>query len=463
METELIEALDFYYDHPAEFLEDMLDMECDNWQTMVAADVANAPKVAVKSGQGVGKTALEAGLIIWFLVCRPYSKVIATAPTMQQLYDVLWAEIAKWLDTSKAKQLLTWTKTKVYMNGDSERWFATAKTATKPENMQGFHEDHMMIVVDEASGVSDPIMEAILGTLTGADNKLLLMGNPNRIEGVFFDAFNKDRDKFKTHTVSSRDSKRTSKDNIEMLESKYGKDSDVCRVRIDGQCPKGALDSFISLETVELACSSLNKLEQADVDAAQILHVGVDVARFGDDKTVITPRISTKVFEFRKYVKKSTMETAGNVLMCCKEYMKKFPQLKNCIVKVDDSGVGGGVTDRLKEVIKVERLPIKVIPVNNGESATDDYYFNLGGQLWGQVKELLEVNFSNNMQGKAVEIELPNDSEMIKQLSVRKYHMTSKGKIQLESKDDMKKRGLGSPDVADSLALCLYEPNTWLY
>lgn len=463
METELIEALDFYYDHPAEFLEDMLDMECDNWQTMVAADVANAPKVAVKSGQGVGKTALEAGLIIWFLVCRPYSKVIATAPTMQQLYDVLWAEIAKWLDTSKAKQLLTWTKTKVYMNGDSERWFATAKTATKPENMQGFHEDHMMIVVDEASGVSDPIMEAILGTLTGADNKLLLMGNPNRIEGVFFDAFNKDRDKFKTHTVSSRDSKRTSKDNIEMLESKYGKDSDVCRVRIDGQFPKGALDSFISLETVELACSSLNKLEQADVDAAQILHVGVDVARFGDDKTVITPRISTKVFEFRKYVKKSTMETAGNVLMCCKEYMKKFPQLKNCIVKVDDSGVGGGVTDRLKEVIKVERLPIKVIPVNNGESATDDYYFNLGGQLWGQVKELLEVNFSNNMQGKAVEIELPNDSEMIKQLSVRKYHMTSKGKIQLESKDDMKKRGLGSPDVADSLALCLYEPNTWLY
>lgn len=463
METELIETLEFYYDHPAEFLEDMLDMECDDWQALVAADVAAEPKVAVKSGQGVGKTALEAGLIIWFLVCRPYSKVIATAPTMQQLYDVLWAEIAKWLDTSKVKQLLTWTKTKVYMNGDSERWFATAKTATKPENMQGFHEDHMMIVVDEASGVSDPIMEAILGTLTGSDNKLLLMGNPNRIEGVFFDAFNKDRDKFKTHTVSSRDSKRTSKDNIEMLESKYGKDSDVCRVRIDGQFPKGALDSFISLETVELACSALNKLKQADIDAAKTLHVGVDVARFGDDKTVITPRISTKVFEFRKYVKKSTMETAGYVLMCCKEYMKLFPQLKNCIVKVDDSGVGGGVTDRLKEVVKAERLPIKVIPVNNGESATDEYYFNLGGQLWGHIKELLEVNFSNNMQGKEVEIELPNDAEMIKQLSVRKYHMTSKGKIQLESKDDMKKRGLGSPDVADSLALCLYEPNTWIY
>ncbi|EOS75678.1 MAG: phage terminase large subunit [Lachnospiraceae bacterium] len=461
---ELINVLEVYYDNPSAFLEDMLDMKCDNWQDEVAADLAKHPKVAVKSGQGVGKTALEAGLIIWFITCRPYSKVVATAPTMQQLYDVLWAEIAKWLDSSKVKNLLTWTKTKVYMEGASERWFATAKTATKPENMQGFHEDHMLIVVDEASGVSDPIMEAILGTLTGDDNKLLLMGNPNRIEGVFFDAFNKDRDKFKTHTVSSRDSKRTSKDNIAMLESKYGKDSDVCRVRIDGQFPKGALDAFISLETVELACSAQNKLKQSDINTAKTLHVGVDVARFGDDKTVITPRISTKVFEFRKYTKKSTMETAGNVIMCCKEYMQSFYHIKNCIIKVDDSGVGGGVTDRLKEVVREEKLPYTIVPVNNGESATDEYYFNLGAQLWGYIKELLEKNFSNKMQGKDnVELELPDDAEMIKQLSVRKYHMTSKGKIQLESKDDMKKRGLGSPDTADSLSLALYEPNTWLY
>lgn len=460
----LIEVLEIYYDDPLAFLEDMLDMNCDDWQGEVAADIAAHPKVAVKSGQGVGKTALEAGLIIWFLVCRPYSKVVATAPTMQQLYDVLWAEISKWLDSSKVSDLLTWTKTKVYMNGDSERWFATAKTATKPESMQGFHEDHMLIVVDEASGVTDPIMETLLGTLSGDDNKLLLMGNPNRIEGVFYDAFNKDRDKFRTHTVSSRNSKRTSKDNIAMLESKYGKDSDVCRVRIDGQFPKGALDSFISLETVELACSKENHVRQSDIEYAKILHIGVDVARFGDDKTVITPRISAKVYEFRKYSKKDTMETAGNVIKCCKDYMKRFPHIKKCLIKVDDSGVGGGVTDRLREVIREEKLPYMVIPVNNGESASDGYYFNLGSQIWGNVKELLESNFSNNLQGKNdVQIELPKDEEMIKQLSVRKYHITSKGKIQLESKEEMKKRGLGSPDTADSLSLALYEPDTWLY
>ncbi|MFA9375581.1 MAG: phage terminase large subunit [Lachnotalea sp.] len=460
---ELINILNVYYNDPVAFFEDILDLEPDDWQRLVAKDVANNPKVTVKSGQGVGKTALEAGLILWFLTCRPYARVIATAPTMQQLYDVLWAEIAKWLNSSKVKNLLKWTKTKVYMVGDSERWFATAKTATKPENMQGFHEDHMLIVVDEASGIADAIMEAILGTLTGKDNKLLMCGNPNKLDGVFYDSHNKDRDKYKAHTVSSMDSKRTSKDNIEMLLNKYGQDSDVARVRIFGQFPKGALDSFISLETVEFASGKVSKIKSEEVAQSRILHIGCDVARFGDDKTVITPRISSKVFEFRKYTKKSTMETAGNVIMTCKEYMKKYPNIKECCIKVDDSGVGGGVTDRLKEVIREEKLPFKVIPVNNGESAKDNYYFNLGSELWGHIKELLEVNLSNNIQGKEVMLELPYDDELIKQLSIRKYHMTSKGKIQLESKDEMKKRGIGSPDIADSLSLAIYEPNTWIY
>jgi len=200
--NDFLEVIDYYYDDPVAFFKDILNMTPDKWQRQVLEDLKDFSKVSVRSGQGVGKTALEAGAIIWFLVCRPYSRVIATAPTMQQLYDVLWAEIAKWLNDSLVKDLLKWTKTKVYMIGDEKRWFATAKTSTKPENMQGFHEEHMLIVVDEASGVSDPIMEAILGTLTGSDNKLLMCGNPNRLEWVFYDSHNRDRDKFKVHKVS---------------------------------------------------------------------------------------------------------------------------------------------------------------------------------------------------------------------------------------------------------------------
>lgn len=459
-----------YAKDPVLFLREVLEMDPDDWQEETARDVQDHAKVAVKSGQGVGKTALEAGLCIWFLCCRPYAKVICTAPTMQQLYDVLWAEIAKWLQSSKVKDLLTWTKTKIYMNGDSERWFATAKTATKPENMQGFHEDHMLIIVDEASGVMDPIMEAILGTLTGIDNRLLLMGNPNRTEGVFFDAFGRDRTRWKTRTVSSRDSKRTSRENIEMLEAKYGRDSDVVRVRVDGEFPKGGLDSFIPLEYAECCHDPVTVLD------SNMLHVGVDVARFGDDKTVVTTRQGMRVDPQRKYAKQSTMETVGHVLRICKDWIsawtERHPGLYDaygssltgrCRVRIDDSGVGGGVTDRLKEVVEEEGLPIEVIPCNNGGKAMDAHYENAGTEMWGNIRELMEQNFSAKARGEDPVLQLPEDDELIKQLANRKYHLTSRGRIALEKKDDMKKRGLGSPDCADSLALCLYNPQTMSY
>lgn len=459
-----------YAKDPVLFLREVLDMDPDEWQEATAKDVQDHAKVAVKSGQGVGKTALEAGLCIWFLCCRPYAKVICTAPTMQQLYDVLWAEIAKWLQSSKVKDLLTWTKTKVYMNGDSERWFATAKTATKPENMQGFHEDHMLIIVDEASGVMDPIMEAILGTLTGVDNRLLLMGNPNRTEGVFYDAFNKDRERWKTRTVSSRESKRTSRDNIEMLESKYGKDSDVVRVRVDGLFPKGGILSFIPLEYAE-CCN-----DPVVVPDSNMLHVGVDVARFGDDKTVITKRRGMRVYPQLKYAKQSTMETAGRILKICRAWIADWtgrhpnmydeygsPVTGRCRVRIDDTGVGGGVTDRLREVVEDEELPIEVIPCNNSGKSMDAHYENAGAEMWGNVRELTEQNFSAKARGDEPVLQLPDDEELIKQLANRKYHLTSRGRIALEKKEDMKKRGLGSPDCADSLALCLYNPQVMEY
>ena len=125
--------------------------------------------------------------------------------------------------------------------------------------------------------------------------------------------------------------------------------------------------------------------------------------------------------------------------------------------------MGGGVTDRVTEVVYEEKLPFTVIDVNNGSAATDDYYANLGAQVWGEMRDALEENFSAIMQGQPPVIELPDDVDLVKQLSNRKKKITSKGKIQLESKDDMKARGLGSPDVADSVTLAWHETNTWVY
>lgn len=447
----VVDLLEIYWDDPVAFVEDMLGVEPDEWQKKVLTDLANGRLVSVRSGQGVGKTALEAWTCVWFLCCRPFPKIVCTAPTRQQLYDVLWAEVDKWLSSSKVSRLLEWTKTKVYMKGYSGRWFATAKTATRPENMQGFHEDYMLFIADEASGIADPIMEAILGTLSGPENKLLMCGNPTRTSGVFFDSHNKDRADYKTHKVSSLDSSRTSKENIDMLKRKYREDSDVYRVRVLGEFPKKEADTFIALEVVELACNSSVEPE------GDVLHIGVDVARFGDDETVIATRIGNKGFPLHIYNKQDTMVTAGWVINIAKRMMKEKSELIKAKVKVDDDGVGGGVTDRLKEVVREENLPFDIIPVRNGSKPEDNHFENLGTEIWAKLKETLEENLSNHLQGSESNIQLPNDDKLISQLTTRKYKMTSKGKIALERKEEMKKRGLDSPDRADAVVLAFVE------
>jgi phage terminase large subunit len=443
----IMDLIDLYWNDPCAFAEDMLGFTPEPYQQAVLNDLAHHPMVSVRSGQGVGKTGLEAVACIWFLTCRPNPRVVCTAPTRQQLNDVLWAEIAKWLETSKVKRLLKWTKTKIYMIGHEKRWFATARTATKPENMQGFHEEYMLFIADEASGIDDKIMEAILGTLSGPENKLLMCGNPTRTSGVFYDSHHKDRGDYKTHKISSRDSTRTNKTNISMLERKYGKDSDVVRVRVDGEFPRAEPDVFIPLEFAEAA--AMRDVYPADVDGETVipnsaeLHFGVDVSRFGDDETIILPRIGNVVPTLHRYTKQGTTETAGWVVRHAKDYMVLYHR-SSCVVKIDDDGVGGGVTDIVRELVRVERLPITVVDCHNGGKAKDaDHYENWGAESWANIKDLLQER----------EIQIPNDEDLIGQLSTRKYSITPKGRIRLETKEDMKKRGLRSPDRADALVL----------
>lgn len=447
-----------YRKQPVLFCQEVLKFYPDEWQEAVLNDIANSPRVSVRSGQGVGKTGLEAAVTLWYLSCFPYPKVIATAPTRQQLHDVLWAEISKWQTKSPLlKKILKWTKTKIYMRNYEERWFATARTATKAENMQGFHEDYMLFIVDEASGVADPIMEAILGTLSGKNNKLLMCGNPTRTSGTFYDSHNKDRADYKSHKVSSLDSPRTSKENIAMLKRKYNEGSDVYRIRVEGEFPKAEADTFIPLEFAEGA------LQTNVQPTGDVLHIGADISRYGDDETVIAPRMGGKVFPLLCYSKTGTTQTTGYILATARDFREKFPDIVKVRIKVDDSGVGGGVTDELNEQVREQNLPYEIIPVNNGSSSTDEHYDNKGTDTWATVREALEENFSKKMRGEQPDIELPDDDKLISQLTTRKYRMTPKGKIALERKEDMKKRGLNSPDRADAVVLAFVEDrNAWL-
>jgi len=431
-----------YSRDPVLFSREVLLFEPDDWQVEVLKDLATSNKVSVRSGQGVGKTGLEAVTLLWFLCCFPYARVVATAPTRQQLNDVLWAEISKWQSKSPLlKILLKWTKTRICMSGQEERWFAVARTATKPENMQGFHEDNMLFIVDEASGVADPIMEAIMGTLSGGNNKLLMCGNPTKTTGTFHDSFYADRSLYKCHKVSSLDSQRTNKDNIKSLIKKFGKDSNVVRVRIFGEFPLQDDDVFMPLSIVEQG--RLNEVNQEPY----AIDIGVDVARFGDDETVIAIKVGDVILPLICKKKQDTVTTAKEVVAKCIELRKVYKYMGNIYVKIDDTGVGGGVTDRIKEIKQLEYYEwLKVVAINFATKVNDYYYDDITTYIWAHTKDRL-------VEGT---IRLPNDSDLIGQLSVRKKLFTERGKIKLESKKDMKARGLPSPDKADAVTLAIF-------
>lgn len=431
-----------YRTNPVLFSREVLLFEPDNWQVKVLQDLAVSNKVSVRSGQGVGKTGLEAVSLLWFLSCFQYARVVATAPTRQQLNDVLWAEISKWQSNSPLlKVILKWTKTRIYVLGHEERWFAVARTATKPENMQGFHEDNMLFIVDEASGVADPIMEAILGTLSGSNNKLLMCGNPTKTTGTFHDSFYADRKLYKCHKVSSLDSQRTNKDNINSLIRKFGEDSNVVRVRVFGEFPLQDDDVFIPLSIAEKSVNNEVSKEVYSID------IGVDVARFGSDETVIAIKLGDTILPLICKRKQDTVTTAKEVLAKCIELKKYYRYMGNIYVKIDDTGVGGGVTDRIREIKIAENFDwLKIVPVNFATRVNDYYYNDITTYIWANTKERLE-------QGN---IRLPNDPDLIGQLSVRKKLFTEKGKIKLESKKDMKLRGLPSPDKADAVTLAIF-------
>ena len=440
-----------YRSDPVLFFREVLKFEPDRWQENVAVDIANNSKVSVRSGQGVGKTGIEAALTLWFLTCFPYSRVVATAPTRQQLNDVLWSEIAKWLDRSPIlPEILTWTKTYIYMNGQQKRWFATARTATKAESMQGFHEDNMLFIVDEASGISDEIMEAILGTLTGKNNKLLMCGNPTRTSGTFYDSHTSDRGLYKIHKISSLESDRTNKDNINSLIRKYGRDSNVVRVRVDGEFPLQEDDVFIQITDVEdsINLEVFKNDEQEKEFVPEKIDIGVDVARFGDDETVIATKTDNIIQPLISKRGQNLMRTVGDVVRIANKIKDKYNP-KRILAKIDDTGLGGGVTDRLKEIVHEQGMDwLVIIPVNFASGVPKGvkdakYYSDISTYMWSVLRDIL----------KEKQLKLPNDSELVAQLSSRKYNIESSGKIKIEPKKEMKKRCLNSPDRADAVVL----------
>ena len=455
MRSNFTKAIEYYIDRPVEFVKDVIKAEPDEYQAKVLNDLAynekqkRATKISVRSGHGVGKSTIESWAILWFLVTRPFPKILCTAPTAHQLHDILWAEASKWLRNSKMLgDILEWTYEKIYLKGHREEWFAIARTSNKPDALQGTHAEHILIIIDEASGVPDVVFEPVLGTLSTNDAKLLMCGNPTQLAGFFYESHNDKKDLYITHVINGENSSRVDREYIKLIAEMFGTDSDVYRVRVLGEFPKANPDSFISLDMINT--------DFIDIGDIYSIDLGVDVARFGDDESVIATVFNKlRLSKLNIFQHNDTMELTGQVVNIIKSLNKDYPDVR-VNVKVDCDGLGVGLYDRLREVINEKSLNARAVECHFGakggkvRNSEPISYFNSTGIMWG----LIRTKF------KEKSLYITEDSELINQLTNRKYFIESDGDIKLERKEDMKKRGVHSPDRADALALALYEPPT---
>ena len=394
--------------------------------------------ISVRSGHGVGKTALESGIIIWWMTCFPHPKIPCTAPTQHQLYDILWSELSKWHKKSLVRDKFEWRKTHFWDKSDSENWFAVAQTSNKPDAMQGFHSEFLLFIIEEASGIPHDVMAVIEGTRTDDNALVMMFGNPTQISGAFHESFHGKRKFYYTFTLSCEESPRVHPDYYIEMADKYGKDSDIYRVRVLGEFPNAEPDTLIPIDRCEKAAEMEGDFPERkfwnDVE------LGVDVARYGDNETSIYSRVGNIIKEeliFREG--RDLMYVVGQVVNIANKYRGK-----NIIINIDDSGLGGGVTDRLQELVKDGVLDATINGVNNGGSAKDKTrYINVGSEMWFFMREWIK------------EANIPNDNDLIGQLSTRRYSITSSGKHVVESKEHMRDRGIKSPDRADGAILTL--------
>jgi len=387
------------------------------------------------SGHGIGKSALVAWLIRWIMDTRPFAKGIVTANTGEQLRTKTWAELAKWHNmgiTSHWWHLNSGAGSMNYYHQDyREQWRCDAQTC-REENSEAFAGLHAanstpFYIFDEASGVPDKIFEVREGGLTDGEPMVFDFGNPTRNTGRFFQnmagQFSK---RYNRRHIDSRTVEQTNKALFDQWAQDYGEDSDFFKVRVRGMFPDAGSLQFIPMSLIEH-----NVDRDIYVGPHDPLIMGVDVARFGDDDSVIYMRHGRDCSTpgFKRYTKVDTMTLASEIARFARQYRPDA-------VMIDGGGVGGGVIDRARQ------LGVEVIEINFGAKPTQHGFANMRAQMWSNMREALKEG-----------VRLPNEQDLLSDLSGVEYGYTVTNLLKLEAKDDMKKRGLRSPDLADALAL----------
>ncbi|MXX93475.1 MAG: hypothetical protein F4Y63_08545 [Chloroflexi bacterium] len=408
--------------------------------------------VAVRSCNASGKTYAAALAAVWWLMTHDEAIVITTAPSDRQVKETIWREIRT--IHSKNKHLIRGKITATRLELSNKR-FAYGFSTNTAERFQGFHNENILIIVDEASGVREFIFDAIVGSMTSHNAKMLMIGNPTSLAGTFYDAFHKNRKHWKTIHISAFDTPNIKLDLqpgdngytpglatrpwADDVLKQHGDTSSAYQVRVLGQFPDAADDTLISLKSIEEA---INRSFDYGHDDEPVM--GLDVARFGNDQTVAIVRRGPEVIQLAAHRKTDLMHTTGRAIEIAQSHGVKT-------IFVDDIGLGGGVTDRINELQKNREIrDLKAVGINGANKSDEPEKFpNLRTQMFHGLRQ----RFIDR------EISIPNDAELISQLASITYRYSSNNKLQIESKQQIRDAGRQSPDKADALALAFCAPN----
>ncbi len=411
---------------PDKWQEDILRLIGDN-----CLGVGEAVRFAVACGYGVGKSALVAWIILWFTSTRPECAGVVTANTKNQLTQKTWRELALWHKRMIHAHWFEWTATKFYFKAAPDTWFISAVPWSEhnSEAFAGLHAEHVLVLFDEASAVSDVIWEVAEGAMTTPGAIWGCFGNPTKNTGRFRECFGRFRHRWNTRQVDSRQAKMANQAQLEAWVKDYGEDHDFVRVRVRGEFPSAAVSQFIPSDAVSAA------IARDDVEVLSPRVMGIDVARFGDDQSVILLREGNKVSIIRRFRGLPLDQFSNQCAAAINEYQPDA-------VFIDGVGVGGGVVDILRgNKFRVDDVVAGASPLEPKK------YKNLRAEMWGKMRDWV-INY-----GK-----LPDDRELYDDLVSIEYGYDNVGAIQLEKKEDLKKRGLASPDVADALAMTFARP-----
>lgn len=402
-------------------------------------------RFSTASGHGIGKSTLVSWLILFIMDCWKDSKGVVTANTSEQLRTKTWAELSKWHQISRTRHFWEYSASRGNMSlarvgPKGKHWRCDAMTA-KAENSEAFQGLHAansvpFYIFDEASGIDEAIWSARIGGATDGMPMWFDFGNPTRKSGYFFEnTVGSLRHRFITRQIDSRDVAITNKALMEEWREDWGEDSDLFKVKVRGVFPSAGSVQFIGTDLVTNA-----RRAPAIATSADALVIGVDVARFGVNDTVIYPRIGkdARSFPYKRYNGLDAVQVAEKVIETLQEFQRLGRKCNGLFI--DGGGLGGGPIDILR------RLGYNPIEILFGSKAADRRYRMKGEEMWGRLRDAL-------MNGLA----LPDDEQLAKELTQREYSITGRGQIGLESKKDMLKR-LGdthgnSPDIADALAL----------